>query len=157
MIYITIRICRGITTDPYYKYNNGYIISHNQHNQRNQRNQRNMNIKLSPTYTVLNNQEPTTNKITSSNREVDLSLPSIRAPDPSFPIIPTQPNPVNLHSWKIKYIGGDDLMHTDCIQEYMANEIPKNRILPSSFDITGSKFNTPCNAETSMPYKPWPF
>jgi len=111
--------------------------------------------RLSPTKSVLFGEPPTSNSIPTWAYKTEVALPNMRTPAPSLPIISTQPNPVNLHSWLIKYIGADDLLHTDCIREHQADLIPRDRILPSS--LVGGKYSLECQAETSMPYKMWPF
>lgn len=111
-------------------------------------------LRVSATNATLN-ANPTTNSTPSHQNKPRVALPSSRTPAPSFPIILTQPDPVNLHSWQIKYIGADNLLRDDCIREIMANTIPRDRILPSS--MGGGFYNTPCNAEMSLPYHPWPF
>ena len=111
-------------------------------------------LRLSPTNTVLNT-NPTTNSVPAYLNKPQIALPSSRTPAPSLPILYTQPNVVNLPSWLIKYVAADNLLHTDCIREIMADTIPRDRILPSS--IEGGVYSVPCAAETSMPYKPWPF
>ena len=111
-------------------------------------------LRLSPTNMVVDT-NPTTNSVPAYLSKSQLVLPSSRTPAPSFPIILTQPDPVNLHSWQIKYVGGDNLLHDDCIREIMADTIPRERILPSS--LQGGVYSVPCGAEMSLPYKPWPF
>lgn len=112
--------------------------------------------RLSPTYKVLNGQGPTSYHAPAWYRPSNLALPSLRMPPPQLPIIPTQPNPVNLPSYLVKYINKDGVLHTDCIREYMLKEIPRDRIMPSSFNNHGAFANL-CNAEDSIPYKQWPF
>lgn len=112
-------------------------------------------IRLSPTNMVIGT-NPTTNSTPAYLVKPQLALPSARTPAPSLPIIYTQPSAVNLPSWLIKYVAADNLLHSDCIREIMADAIPRDRILPSSVDSGGS-YSTPCASETSLPYHPWPF
>lgn len=109
-----------------------------------------------PVSTVLQGQQPTSNYQRPPLSTAKVAMANIRTAEPSFPIVPTQPSPVNLHSYKITYVAADDELHTDCIRENMAKEIPMERILPSSVTASGG-FKTLCDAETAMPYKPWPF
>ena len=105
---------------------------------------------------VLFGQQPTSNRQNPPpSSKAKLSVPNVRMPEPSFPILVTQPSPVNLTSYEVKYVGADDEIHTDCIREIMAKEIPTGRILPSS--LRDGAFKTMCDAEKSLPYKPWPF
>lgn len=114
------------------------------------------NVKSSKIESVLFGQQPTSNAaVVQSTLKAQLSVPNTRTPEPSFPILITQPSPVNLLSYEVSYLGGDNEIHTDCLRENMAKEIPGSRII-SGFLANGA-FSKMCAAEASMPYKPWPF
>jgi len=99
---------------------------------------------------------------------------------PEHDIILTQPTNANLASYRVKYLNAENQIVTECLRESMADQIPHERIFPSTLEqqlpheLENSKINNTeaelykdnnwnpkyahfCPTEESRPFSLWPF